>query len=271
MPTKTKPTPAQLKAKAAALAQSSKKAATALAATRRAAATVAAAAEQARLEHETAARDAQELEEALAMADALALATEIAREEEEAAQDVEQVYPAPSANPPTVPYPQNWPEPPHQFPEPQAVDWSRPLPDNVVPHDIDKRDSNLWFWFVLIVAILIAGFFLARWLGVFASSGTLERLTSSQGEPWDSCRGSGIHRLRRLSGFLGRRPTSRRSISTGYPGVSRPSYVDRTDYIGVILVPALHAKEQRLRLPVVRRHVTASGAPLAGVVRGHGD
>src|SRR5690348_4177790 len=94
--------------------------------------------------------------------------------------------------------------------------------------------------------------------------------------------------LIRFGGFLGRRPSSRRSLSTGYPGCAKApggslrrvlplvsqrlhparKDIDRADHIGVVLEPALDADEFRLRPAVVRAHATAIRTLPTGVVRG---
>ncbi len=74
-----------------------------------------------------------------------------------------------------------------------------------------------------------------------------------------------------LGGFLLHRGSRQPRLSTGCNAVSPRQYVDRADHIGAVLVAAFHAKELRLCLPVVCRHMPAARARPAGVGGRYGN
>jgi hypothetical protein len=96
-------------------------------------------------------------------------------------------------------------------------------------------------------------------------------VTSSQAETLGFLRLSGIRSPSSFGGFVDRRATGGRGILQADKRISPLQNVDRTDDIGVVLVSAFHASEQRLRAPVVRRDVPAERTGWAGVVRRHVD
>ena len=73
----------------------------------------------------------------------------------------------------------------------------------------------------------------------------------------------------RFGGFLGRRPSGRRSLSTGCHAVPPRQDIDRPDQIGVFAVSAFQAIESRLRGSVGRLRVPTCRTLPAGVLRRH--
>ena len=73
----------------------------------------------------------------------------------------------------------------------------------------------------------------------------------------------------RFGGFLGRRPSSGRSFSTGCHAVSPRQDIDRSDPIGVFAVPACDAVKPRLPCPVRPVRVPTRRTVPAGVLRRH--
>jgi hypothetical protein len=75
----------------------------------------------------------------------------------------------------------------------------------------------------------------------------------------------------RFGGFLGRRPSGGRSLSTGCHAVSPRQDIDRCDPIGVFAVSAFEAMEPLLRRAVRRLRVPTCRTLPAGVLRRYGD
>lgn len=75
----------------------------------------------------------------------------------------------------------------------------------------------------------------------------------------------------RFGGFLGRRPSGRRSISAGCNAVSPRQDVDGPDQIGIRAEPTRDAPKLRLGVPVGPCCVAACGTCPAGILRRHDE